>query len=176
MGLTRQERIQKEIDIDKALKEYLSTPKLERSLTKIGKKYGVKRQTLSKRLKLQGYEVINYQNRLRFNEHIFDIIDTEEKAYWLGFLFADGCILEKEKRFQMNLSIRDIDHMKKFQKFLNLETEPLEDGPFCRMSIRNANIWQQLNDKGCVPNKSLILDFPNKNIFKDENLIRHFIR
>lgn len=32
-----------------------------------------------------------------------------------------------------------------------------------------------LYDKGCVPNKSLILEFPNKDIVPD-NLIYHFIR
>lgn len=26
------------------------------------------------------------------NEHYFDNIDCDEKAYWLGFLFADGAI------------------------------------------------------------------------------------
>ena len=25
-----------------------------------------------------------------YNRHIFDNIDSEEKAYWLGFIVADG--------------------------------------------------------------------------------------
>ena len=25
-----------------------------------------------------------------YNRHIFDNIDNEEKAYWLGFIVADG--------------------------------------------------------------------------------------
>lgn len=31
-------------------------------------------------------------NKPKFNEHYFDIIDTETKAYFLGLLFADGCV------------------------------------------------------------------------------------
>lgn len=31
-------------------------------------------------------------SKAQFNEYVFDNIDTEEKAYWLGFIYADGCI------------------------------------------------------------------------------------
>lgn len=51
------------------------------SLTKISERFGIKRSTLSNRLKELGIEVINYQNIAKFNENIFDVIDTEEKAY-----------------------------------------------------------------------------------------------
>ena len=63
------------------IEEYLNTPEYERSLTKLGQKYGVKRQTISKYLKERGIDVINQQNRCRIDETIFDVIDTEEKAY-----------------------------------------------------------------------------------------------
>ena len=33
-----------------------------------------------------------------------------------------------------------------------------------------------LKEKGCVPNKSLILKFPDSVIFSNKDLIRHFIR
>ena len=101
--------------------EYLNTPEKERSLTKLGNKYGVRRQKISEWLKDNGYEVINYQNRCRIDETIFDNIDTEEKAYWLGFLYADGNISTIGNRLEMNLSIKDLDHMFKFKRFLKLE-------------------------------------------------------
>ena len=46
----------------------------------------------------------------------------------------------------------------------------------CRWTITNKHLWHVLNSYGCVPNKSLILKFPNYKIFKDKSLIRHFIR
>ena len=36
-------------------------------------------------------------------------------------------------------------------------------------------MWEALNNKGCVPNKSLTLTFPSKDIVPS-NLLRHFIR
>lgn len=29
-----------------------------------------------------------------FNENIFSVIDTPEKAYWAGFLYADGYLTD----------------------------------------------------------------------------------
>ena len=63
------------------INEYLNTPELERSLTKLGKKHDVSRHLIAKWLREEGYEIINYQNRLRCDETVFDKIDTEEKAY-----------------------------------------------------------------------------------------------
>lgn len=52
--------IEKKSLINLAIEEYLNTPEELRSLTKLGYKYGIKRQTISKHLKDLGYEVINY--------------------------------------------------------------------------------------------------------------------
>ena len=132
--------------INTIIKEYLDTPEKQRSLTQLQKKYGVKRQTIAKKLKDLGHEVVNQQNRLRVDEHVFDVIDTEEKAYWFGFMYADGNISSVGHRLEINLSVADIDHMEKFRKFLNLETEiridsQTDPGRFkCRLSVRNKNL------------------------------------
>jgi carbonic anhydrase len=55
--------------------------KLSLSLIKLAKKYNLAASTISNALKTLNINVINEQNMLRFNEHVFDIIDTEEKAY-----------------------------------------------------------------------------------------------
>lgn len=174
MNTMKREQKQKLIDV--AIQEYLDLPELQRSLTKIGAKYGIKRQTLSKHLKLRGEEVINYQNRCRIDETVFDKIDTEEKAYWLGFIFADGYISSKGYRLEVNLAIKDLAHLLKLRDFLKLETELLVTDSTCRLAVRNKNIWEQLNSKGCVPCKSLILTFPSITIFEIPNLVQHFIR
>ena len=43
-------------------------------------------------------------------KNYFGNIDTEEKAYWLGFLYADGCISKDYKHLRLDIGI--IDTMK----------------------------------------------------------------
>jgi hypothetical protein len=137
-------REQKQTIINVAIEEYLNTPENTRSLTQIGKKYGVKRQTLSKYLKERGHDVINYQNRCRINENIFNVIDSEEKAYWLGFIFADGCISSEDYRLEVNLSTKDLNHMLKLKTFLNYEEDikisVVNGFSVCRLAVRNKNL------------------------------------
>ena len=167
--------------INLAIKEYLETPEEDRSLTKVGEKYGVRRQTISKYLKDMGIEVVNYQNRARLDETVFDSMDTEEQFYWLGFLYADGNISKIGNRLEVALALKDIDHLEKFRNFLKLTTEiktVLRNGHYaCRLYVRNKHLWGTLNNLGCVPCKSLILEFPKKEIFKNNKMfILHFIR
>lgn len=65
------------IDLETLIKEYESG----KSLAQIGKECGNSYIALSRMLKRVGIQVINRQNELRFNENVFDVIDTDEKAY-----------------------------------------------------------------------------------------------
>lgn len=176
------------IDYEKLAFEFQMT---EISLTQMGQRENIDRRTLSRKFKDLGIEVINKQNKLKFNEHIFDCIDTEEKAYWLGFIFADGSIRSKlhSKKspytFELSLKGSDVQHLYKFNEFMEykgdnvkLSKSKLKEKEFlrCRWIITNKHLWETLNAYGCIPKKSLVLNFPNKEIFKDESLIRHFIR
>lgn len=163
-----------------ALAEYLNTAETERSLTKLGDKYNIRRQTLSSYFKKWGYEIINQQNRCRLNKHVFDNINTEAQYYWLGFLYADGNISSKGNRLEVRLSINDLDHLEKFRSFLKLST-PIRTGicnehGFCHLSVRNKHIWNILNSYGCTPAKSLTLSMPPKEFFGNVANFLHFIR
>lgn len=169
-----------EIDLicKQALEEYLNTPEKERSLTKLGSKYNIKRQTLSERFKKWGYNVVNQQNRCRVNEAAFDNISSEEQYYWLGFMYADGNISKEGNRIEMRLSIKDKSHLEKFRRFLDLETEIrtgiCNGNEWCHLSVRNKHLWNTLNNLGCIPQKSLALTFPRIK-FTTANIL-HFIR
>ena len=75
-------------NFDKALEMYKNGV----SLSQIGKELGINRKRLSKDFKKLGIEIVQNGQKYLYNQNIFEIIDTEEKAYWLGFLYADGYI------------------------------------------------------------------------------------
>ena len=160
------------------------------SLSKLAKIENVSRWEITKIIKSAKIKIINRWNISKFNENIFDSIDTEEKAYWLGFIYADGYIANIENKkahytFEISLCEKDTEHLYKFNKFVGYNGEnikisksKIKDKVFgrCRWCVTNKHLWTILNNYGCTPNKSLTLNFPKESIFKSKNLIRHFIR
>lgn len=119
-----------------------------------------------------------------YNKHYFKNIDTEEKAYWLGFLFADGCINEKPKSkvLEIILAEEDKEHLNKFIYAIEGNQEPklkqvkLNGKTYnsYRLSICCTELCNDLIKLGCLPRKSLILEFPKYSL--PLNLYKHFIR
>lgn len=55
---------------------------------------------------------------ITYNRHIFDNIDTAEKAYWLGFIVADGYLNSKKHMLRIKLGNVDKTHLEKFINFI----------------------------------------------------------
>jgi hypothetical protein len=49
------------------------------------------------------------------DDNYFSKIDSHEKAYWLGFLTADGSVSKDDNEISIGLSYRDIEHLEKFK-------------------------------------------------------------
>ena len=70
-----------------------------------------------------------YGRAIFFDENYFENIDSEHKAYWLGFLFADGTILKTDKnvsqpnRVILSLALNDIEHVRFFANDINMPLE-----------------------------------------------------
>jgi hypothetical protein len=59
------------------------------------------------------------KSKYTLNHHFFDVIDTEEKAYWLGFITADGCIhvgADGKRRVSVQLADYDANHLQKMAR------------------------------------------------------------
>lgn len=96
----------------------------------------------------------------------------------MGFLYADGNVSTNSYHISCDLHIDDIEHLEKLYSALNIFRLPRTDNKLqrCRFAISCKHIKDALIEKGCVPNKSYVLKFPDENIFKSKDLIRHFIR
>ena len=169
------------------------------SYTEIGKRISVNRKTVSFYLKKNGItpnpKFSKYISKVpleklrkydySYCDHIFDVIDTEEKAYWLGFLYADGYISDAKTTVELSLKEEDYNHIIKFRKFLKLENKPITkkikhfkngvDKTLYKFSFNSQSVKDNLIKLGCFPNKTFFLKFPTEDIVP-KNLIHHFIR
>ena len=119
----------------------------------------------------------------KYNENFFEKIDNPKKAYWLGFLYADGCILNrrKSKILEISLSRKDENHLQKFlddlESNIPIKIKKVKLGnkeyEACRIFICSTYLCDCLIGLGCVPRKSLILEFPKNKV--PDNLMNYFI-
>ncbi len=126
--------------------------------------------------------------RVYLNESYFEVIDTEDKAYFLGLLFADGSVQKIQKSdngyshtISLELNTEDRDVIAQFVKSIdtNLKVKDyhrVTDGRERNMSkitIHSKKIFEDLWNLGKRPMKVdtcvIVPDLPN-------DLVRHFIR
>jgi len=107
----------------------------------------------------------------------FETIDTEEKAYWLGFLYADGSVGSNDNRIELGLAEKDLHQIEKFRDFIGINNKISyrEKTKSYRYAFKSVPCKQDLVDHGCVSNKSLVLKFPTEQQVPS-HLLRHFIR
>lgn len=112
------------------------------------------------------------------NVDFFDKIDTEEKAYWLGFFVADGNVHLKNNVMQIGLSRKDAKHLEKFAFIFDKKLKfYIVDGKhrMCRMGINSASMKKNLISKGVVPRKTYC-DISSVFDYIPYLLRKHFIR
>jgi hypothetical protein len=174
--------------IKKLSEEYLSGKKSE----ELAKEYGVGSTTILKTLRKHAV-VTKTPNEARrkypVNHDFFDKIDTQEKAYFLGYLFADGCNCGKYINF--NISEKDLNMLERLNKLVHPGGRPLyksnaRDSTFryngqiahtktnYTLSIYSAHMADALSSYGCTPRKTNTLVFPVE-ILSNE-MLPHFVR
>lgn len=119
------------------------------------------------------------------DKEYFETINSEDKAYWLGFLYADGYIVngikgKNKDAVGLTLAKRDVAHLEKFKKAIHA-THPIHvyktflNTFSCRIIIQDEEFAASLIKKGVLRNKSLKLTFPNSSIVPEE-FVFHFMR
>jgi hypothetical protein len=114
------------------------------------------------------------------DESFFDSIDTEAKAYVLGFMMADGCNHHPVPRLSLRITDRyvleDIAAAMSYGGPLS-EIPPREAGHKTQyvMQIGSRRLCDALLRAGCVPRKSYCATFPPEDVVP-RHLVRHLIR
>lgn len=162
------------------------------NLRKIGKEFGVSDPVIKTQLQLRGCVI--KQRRYEVTEGYFKTVDSEEKAYWLGFLAADGCIRRRVNdtngktrgdSINLKLSVLDEKHMEKFRDSIspdakiryatNWTTTRLGNPSVshtCNLLICGNELVQDIIKLGVGPRKTFDISKPNI----DEKYYRDYIR
>lgn len=141
---------------------------------KIAKDLGYSQSFISKFL-IEN-KIATRQKKYYVNENYFEKIDTNEKSYWLGFLFADGNVRIRRYNageLKLKLQFKDKLHIEKFKKSIG-SNSPVKDvferykykdqikySKSSFISICSKKIVDDLIKLGCFENKSKIIKFPN---------------
>lgn len=128
------------------------------------------------------------KRKYSYNENYFETIDTNEKAYWLGFITADGYVMNNSIKnnkststgLRIRLSYKDNDHLVKLNEALEYN-KPIKivknygkyGGELSEFAVYSHKIVNDLNNNGITcGNKSCNEHIPD---FIDKNLIKNFI-
>lgn len=167
----------KNIDENQLLNLY----NLHHNVKEIERITGYDDATIYRRLKYIG---VNTERILfKCNENYFEVIDTTDKAYFLGLLVADGS--NNGSGFVINLQEGDVEILKLFKKYINytgnitynnLKNRPNPYGynrqnQYC-LKILSHKISKDLDNLYCVENKTFFTQFPPI----PQHFQSHFIR
>jgi hypothetical protein len=118
------------------------------------------------------------------NENLFEKIDSELKAYLLGWAYSDGHVSKKLDKFCISVKDSDIEILNLFAKAFNYDgkyfksTKINKDGSLrytLALPISRKKVANDLIKLGCIPQKTFTLKFPSFDIVP-ENLFHHFLR
>ncbi|MDR5047854.1 MULTISPECIES: LAGLIDADG family homing endonuclease [Bacillus cereus group] len=149
----------------------------------ISAEMNIAKSTVTRVLNRNGVEQRTFAEQTRkyfFNESFFNVIDTEEKAYWLGFIYADGSVSPEKGSFRLSISANDIEHLKVFKEDIQSDYEIPVYGNYgydsssmmCKIDLHSKRLLNDLADKGIVKNKTFLIEFPTI----PDYLVHHFIR
>lgn len=111
------------------------------------------------------------------DENFFEKIDNEQKAYLLGYWYADGNVFKTScQATSVDMDVLEkAKYCMKFSGKIKTKKSKKNNNLYNTLYIRSSKLTSCLIGMGCVENKSLVLKFPSSDIVP-EHLIHHFIR
>lgn len=152
----------------------------------IGKMFSARPTSIWNILLKRGVNIRNASEcRKIFNvNHLyFKAIDSNDKAYFLGLLYADGCLAANQWQISISLQEEDGYILQKFKdcieyegelKFVRQDHKKSSYKNQTKLCLSDKRIYLDLVNLGCVPKKSQLIRFPFEHI--DRKFWREFIR
>lgn len=122
--------------------------------------------------KIKYADIPNYSEIYKINHNYLDIINTEDKAYFLGIMLSDGGISGKN-RIKLKLKSEDSYLIKDIFSYFSSGHSLCKDNNSESIQICSDKIAENLRKNGCINNKTKFgFNLPNIS----NELFKHFIR
>lgn len=159
---------------EQTLNQYIELCNQGKNRKEIAEILNVSLRSVTNYQKTTGIFPASNKRKAKLDEDFFSNIDSEEKAYILGFLFADGYLESNERTVTLNISKKDIDIIYKIKDSMNCENEIRKSSTknCVRLYMSSIKLVSDLKRLGFERRKSLTISFPDIG----DELIRHFIR
>ncbi len=156
-----------------------------KSMEDVAKEFGVSYTCVASNFSKRGLKVRELSDacaKYNIDKYYFDKIDTPNKAYIVGLLYADGCHLSNRDVVSITLQEQDVSVLNNIKYelktdrplyFVSSKRSPLTKNNAYMLVLSNKHIVNTLENLGLCSRKSLILEWPE---WLPESLYRHFIR
>lgn len=159
------------INISENLKNEIINEYHKKSLIDVAKQFNTTPITIKKIIKNSGIKFTKHRynlSNLALNIDYFKEINSNDKAYWLGFICADGSINKKNNK--VSLISKDIEVIEGFKKAIGSEHTIRKNENFDKrtnktytgysIQIGNKIFTNNLINLGITSNKTNVLEFP----------------
>lgn len=156
------------------LDKYIELCKNEKTINEITEILGVTRRTITNYKKTTNVSPKSDKRKPKLDVDFFKKIDAEEKAYILGFIFADGYIESNNRTLTININKKDIAFLERVKKEMKCENEIRKSSTkgCVRLHLSSIELVNDVSKFGIVKNKTFSLKLPELQ----SELHRHFLR
>ena len=143
------------------------------SIASVARELNINDETLAKDL-LQKYNYKSLHDGKKYcNSNYFEIINTKEKAYWLGFFSADGYVNQLTR--SVEFCLKDEEAVILFKEALKSQHKiSCKNGKYYRLSIKDKKMSEDLLSLNLDNNKTYNYSIPIDKI--PEKFMSHFLR
>ena len=151
-------------------------------ITTIARNLNISPMTITYHLQKNNKWEYKGTRKYTFNERFFQTIDTEEKAYWLGFIAADGSVYRST--LHIGLQGDEAHHLKKFKKHIQAE-HPVKVNDYkskgkmlklARIDLYSFKTIKDLIRLGIYANKTKTMSWDDVTQHVPARMMQHFVR